>query len=241
MCMLIFVQRWARAYRDEKYHAAIDTNNGTEAQNKLFKYSFLPQKKYTATLSNTISIIVESFLPTRRQQYLLQNYKQSSTYRPYHSHIPSFLHNRPRSVIIHCLDRKTNSNKILPEHIHDIDFAMGVFEVEKTSGRKHTVDFGINQLPSCTCKDWLRHHLPCKHFFSIFANREDWGWNKLPNSYLQSAYLSTDTQALDDFFQPRDEDSLASTVIETDDGPANTEIRQQLQRPVRITIIGHSE
>ena len=74
-------------------------------------------------------------------------------YRSYQNHIPPFLHNRPRSVIIHCLDRKTNSNKILPEHIHDIDFVMGIFEVEKTSGGKHMVDFGSkshDQLPSCT-------------------------------------------------------------------------------------------
>ena len=63
----VFEQRWAWAYHEENYHAAIDSNNGTVVQNKLFKYSFLPQKKYTATLSNTVSIIVESFLLTRRQ------------------------------------------------------------------------------------------------------------------------------------------------------------------------------
>lgn len=74
------LQKWARAYRDDQYHAAVDTNNGTEAQNKLLKYSFLPRKKYTATLSNIVSILVESFLPTRRQHHILQNYKQSSEY-----------------------------------------------------------------------------------------------------------------------------------------------------------------
>ena len=40
------------------------TNNGTEAQNKLFKDSFLPRKKQKATLSSTISIIVENYLPS---------------------------------------------------------------------------------------------------------------------------------------------------------------------------------
>ena len=52
--------------------------------------------------SNTVSIIIENFLPTRRQQYLLHNFQQSSMYHSYHSHIPSYLHDRPRSVIIHC-------------------------------------------------------------------------------------------------------------------------------------------
>ena len=98
-----------------------------------FKYSFLPRRKRKATLSSTVSIIVENFLPTWRQQYLLQNFQQFSMYRSYHSHIPSYLHDRPRSVIIHCLDRRTNSAKVLADNIHDIDSEEGVFEVEKTS------------------------------------------------------------------------------------------------------------
>ena len=143
--MYMYVQRWAWAYRDNNYHAAIDTNNGTEAQNRLFKYSFLPRRKQKATLSSTVSIIVESFLPTQRQQYVLRNYQQSSMYRSYHSHIPSYLHDRPRSVIIHCLDRQTNSSKILADNTRDIDSEKGVFEIEKTSGNKHRVDFGISR------------------------------------------------------------------------------------------------
>lgn len=158
-------------------------------------------------------------------------------YRLYQSHIPLYLHNRPRSVIVHCLDRKTNSCKILPEQVHDIDTVVGVFEIEKASGRKHTVDFGTedpNHMPSCTCKDWLRHHIPCKHFFSIFTHRNDWGWDKLPESYLKSAYLSTDVQALNDFFHSQDEADLSTSVpMETDDTNVECGISQQLQIPVR--------
>ena len=126
--------------------------------------------------SNTVSIIIENFLPTRRQQYLLQNFQQSSMYRSFHSHVPSYLHDRPRSVIIHCLDRKTNSAKILAEHVHDIDSEKGVFEVEKTSGSKHRIDFGVStseEMPSCTCKDWLRHHIPCKQTLFLLSSPTD--------------------------------------------------------------------
>ena len=108
-------------------------------------------------------------LPTLRQ-----NYRQSSMYRSYHSHIPSYLHDRPRSVIIYCLDGQTNSSKILAHNVHDTDRENGVFEVEKKSGNKHRVDFGLSrseQMPYCTCKDWLRHHISCKHFFAIFTHR----------------------------------------------------------------------
>ena len=141
-------------------------------------YSFLPRKQ-KATLSNTVNNMCYKIF-------------KSSRYRSYHSHIPSYLHDRPRSVI-HCLDRRTNRSKILADNIHDIDSGNGVFEFEKTPGTKHRVDFGIRsseQMPSCTCKDWLRHHIPCKRFFAIFTHRTTWHWNNLPQTYLQSAYLS---------------------------------------------------
>lgn len=144
-------------------------------------------------------------------------------YCSYHSHIPSYLHNRSRSVIIHCLDRRTNSAIILADNIHDIDGAKGVFEVEKTSGSKHRIDFGIStleQMPSCTCKDWLRHHIPCKHFFAIFTHIPAWQWNNLPHTYLQSAYLSTDTQALHDYFQLSADSSAELSISDADEHPS---------------------
>ena len=135
------LRRWARAFRDNCYHATVDTNNGTEAQNKLFKYSFLPRKKQKATLSSTITVIVENYLPSIKHKYLLQNYQQSSLYRSYKTFIPPYLHDCPRSVILHCLDRRTNSAKFSAESVHDIDKENGVFEVEKTAGGRHTVNF----------------------------------------------------------------------------------------------------
>lgn len=60
------LQRWERAYRDSTYHAAVDTNSGVEAQNKLLKYNYLPQWKQI-TLSE---VLVETFLPETYQKYL---------------------------------------------------------------------------------------------------------------------------------------------------------------------------
>lgn len=245
MYFYFITQRWARAFRDNKYHAAVDTNNGVEAQNRLFKYSFLPRNKHKATLSSTVSIIVEHFLPTRRQQYLLQNFQHSSMYRSYHSHIPSNLHDRPRSIIIHCLDRQTNSAKILADNVHDVDCEKGIFEIEKTSGNKHTVDFGISsseQMPSCTCKDWLRYHIPCKHFFCIFTHRPAWQWDNLPPTYLESAYLSSDTQALHDYFQPLDDTSTDPSHTGREEHPEadRNVITTKLPNPVSEHICTNS-
>ena len=73
----------------------------------------------------------------------------------------------------------------------------------KDSGAKHTVSFfteSDDQMPFCTCKDWARWHIPCKHFFTIFREIPDWSWESLPTGYLNSSYLTTDNGALVDYF-----------------------------------------
>jgi len=42
--------RWAHAFRDNEFHTAVDTNNGTEAQTKLLKYKYM-RKQRAGTLS----------------------------------------------------------------------------------------------------------------------------------------------------------------------------------------------
>ena len=194
------MQRWSRAYRDDEYHAAVDTSNGVEAQNKLLKYNYLPRGKQRINLSNIVTIIVEQFLPSCQSKYLFQNYKQSSQYRSYKKFVPTYLHDRPHSVILHCLERKSKSAKYAVHSVHDVDPDLGIFEIEKDEKTRYTVKFGTStsdDMPSCTCKDWLRYHIPCKHFFAIFTHRPNWSWDQLPSTYQNSAYVSMDTLALD--------------------------------------------
>ena len=189
------IQLWARAYRDREYHAAVNTNNGTESQNKVLKYSYLPKKK-TMTLSNITTILVEEYLPDAHRKYIFQNFQQSSHYRSYNDNIPSFLQGRPRKIILHCLDRKGSSNKFTSE---DVDIQQGVFSVHSQKGKVYTVNFGTtskDNMPYCTCVDWRTHHIPCKHFFAIFQHRESWSWNNLPIEYLESSYISMDSKAI---------------------------------------------
>ena len=46
---------------------------------------------------------------------------------------------------------------------------------------------------------WQSFHLPCKHFFGVFQNKEDWTWDKLPTVYLKLQYLSLDVSAITDY------------------------------------------
>ena len=126
------------------------------------------------------------------QKYVFQNYKLSTEYRAYNKDIPAYLQNRPRSVILHCLQRKAKCHKFTEEDIKKIDDD-GIFEVYKAGGGKHTVTFST---PECTCKDWIRHHIPCKHFFAIFEHFPGWGWSELPRHFLGSSYLSADTTSV---------------------------------------------
>ena len=189
------MQLWARAYRDQTYHAAINTTNGVESQNKLLKYSYLPRKK-NITLSQLATILYEEFVPEAHHKYLYLNYHMSETYRKYNDFVPDYLHGRPRQTIIHCLDRKSSSRKYTSEDILSKDITHGKFTIQG-SGKVHTIDFGLlTEKPSCTCPDWLQWQIPCKHFFAIFRLIEGWGWNTLPDVYKNGPYMCADTTAL---------------------------------------------
>lgn len=158
------------------------------------------------TLSAAVTLIVEKFLPDSYQKYLFLNYKQSDMYRTYRSFVPSYLQGRPRSIVLHCLERRTKSLKYVSADVTVLDEASGKFEVKGSSGKHHTIFFGD---PSCTCRDWVEWNLPCKHFFCIFELYPQWNWNRLPKQYTSSAYLSTDQAALNSYFSSSIEDQDA--------------------------------
>lgn len=187
---------WAHAFRDNKYHAAVDTNNGTESLNKALKYSYLPRRK-SLTLSGIATLLVDRFLPDMWQKYIFHNYKISEEYRAYSKDVPDYLKGRPKHIILHCLERKSKSHKFTKEDV--ILLGHGRFEVLKTGGGKHVIDFNV---PECTCKDWIKYHIPCKHFFAVFEQYPDWGWFKLPPNFQGSCYLSADTISVNKFLTP---------------------------------------
>ena len=117
----------------------------------------------------------------------------SKDYRSYNKFVPEYLQGRPPKVIRHCLERKLKARRFSAEDVSVIDDSKGQFHVTASSGCKYVVDFG---LPSCECRDQIRFQIPCKHFFAIFLHYK-WQWNSLPLSYLQGAYLSQDSEALD--------------------------------------------
>ena len=218
-CFFI-LQRWARAFRDEKFYAAVNTDNGIEALNRAFKYTFLPRQRKDTHLSSVVSILIDHFLPENYHKYLFLNYKQLGAYRSYKDFVPDFLHGRPKATILHCLDRKANSAKYILDDITIPHAGEGIFIVKGSGDKKYTVDFGVESshgMPSCTCPDWIQWNLPCKHMFAIFKLVPEWNWQKLPSKYLNGPYLSTDNEAIAKYFQEE------GIVMEEDPVPDTTE------------------
>ena len=77
----------------------------------------------------------------------------------------------------------------------------------------------------------MEWHIPCKYFWAVFRFYPSWNWARLPESYKASAYLSTDTGALETFFNdsPGDADCQPqdSSLAEDIRTPAQDEIPKQ--------------
>ena len=154
--------------------------------------------------------------------YVLSNVQVSEWYRKYKDDVPSFLHGRPRNTVLHCLDRQAKGRKYDKADITMLEDE-GCFEVKKSSGGMHRIDFGSNtDSPSCSCKDWIRWYIPCEHFLGVFANYNDWSWDSLPKTYLDSSYLSIDKGAISTYFTEVEGASTDSSSM-SGDGDLNLE------------------
>ena len=107
------------------------------------------------TLSVLVKILIEEFISDIHHKYLLQNYKTSSTYHSYNDVVPPYLHDCPCSVILHCLERKSNSRKFNVEDVLTQDQQNGIFTIKGSSENIYTVNFGGSSgEPSCSCFHW---------------------------------------------------------------------------------------
>ena len=142
-------------------------------------------------------MLYEDFTPDILHKYQFLNYKPSSSYRTYNDFVPSYLHERPRQVILHCLERKSSSRKYDESDITSQDTTTGVFTIKGSSSKLHTVNFGSTTgEPSCTCPDWIQWRIPCKHFFAVFKFFDKWGWDSRPEQYKCQPHVSSDVGAL---------------------------------------------
>ena len=194
---LVSLQRWCRAFANEGFHVSVTTNNGVEALNNSLK-SFYTKLTSTGTLSSLAEIIVLDFIPDLIRTYVCLNYQYTDQYRKYNECIPAFLHNKPRSVVKHCLLRYASAADYRDSDVTRL--SDGTFKVrsQSQSALWHTVDLGTEERATrCSCQDFMSSFLPCKHLFAIFRT-SDHTWEDLSPLYRRSPYLTLDDQFLTD-------------------------------------------
>ena len=138
----IHIQLWAQAYRDQTYYAAINTTNGVESQNKLLKYSYLPQRT-RITLSQLATLLYEEFVPETHHKYLYLNYQMSETYRRYNDFVPDYLRGRPHHTIIHCLERRSSGKKYIEDDILTKDVTNRKFTIQGSGKVQAAVAYSL--------------------------------------------------------------------------------------------------
>lgn len=129
-------------------------------------------------------------------RYVELNIKCSGVSRKYSGNVPCFLRDRPRIMAQHIMKRHQES---LLFNAEDITSAgENVFSVHsQTSQEEHLVNFGKgNEMPSCTCMDWRRHHLPCQHFCAVFTLVPGWSWENLSAAYRNNPLFTFDEVCL---------------------------------------------
>ena len=184
------VKRWAQVFRQQQILNIVNTNNGVEAQNKHFKYDYLPRSVDKSVFGIAV-LLVESFIPDAYQHYVDTNFKQSSLYRGFDDRTPSYLHNRPAHFIKHCMKSRFDAGEFRESDVDCLDISKGVFKVRSTGNVR--VEFTVKlQAPSCTCEEWLKTHFPCKHFYAVFNTYDEWNFSRLPRSYLSNVFITLD-------------------------------------------------
>ena len=123
-----------------------------------------------------------------------KNVKAHSLYRGYSPDIPAYLHNRPHQVVKQCMSKIHLAEEFSSEQVLQKS-GSGEFQVKSSTEKNvwYTVKFDS---PCCSCRSWQHNHLPCKHFFAIFRNYPEWGWEKLPLAYICSPTLTLDEDVI---------------------------------------------
>ena len=144
----MMMRRWGSVLMDEEVREWVDGRGG----------------EYHSRVSVERHSTIYAFIVSRIQS----TSGPSSVNCRYKDEIPKYLHNKPKAVILHCLDRKASSACFCSDDITDIDATKGIFQVNSTNAHQYTVNFIIHLY---SCPDWTQHHYPCKHFFAVFRLR----------------------------------------------------------------------
>ncbi|XP_038046190.1 uncharacterized protein LOC119720552 isoform X2 [Patiria miniata] len=184
-------EKWAHAYRDYAIDNLINVNNGEVAMERFLRYANIPRSRDKGILG-ILTLIVESYLPDSLKKYQKKNNVwKYGKYPTQVQNVPSYLRDRPAHFVRECLQNQEEASQYSNVDVQLMDATHGVFNVRSSNGFHIASFLG----PSCTCNHWKKFRFPCKHFFAIFLHFYDWGFNRLPDLYINSVFLTRDEGA----------------------------------------------
>ncbi|XP_078489944.1 uncharacterized protein LOC144746767 [Ciona intestinalis] len=188
-------ERWVSMYRVGKMRVPVGTNNGVERQNRMLKECHI-KFQVDKSLSGLVKVLHKDFLPAGYKKYIDENALASDSYRSYLNYIPPYLHNRPPKIVKHCMKRLNNASSIPTDDVTRVGCT--VFKVRSSESLlEYEVYFGSeSEFPKCSCPDFKKWFLPCKHMFAVFNKYDDVSWSSLPKWYSDSVYITLDNYVI---------------------------------------------
>ena len=183
----------AQHFWKKGFHVNVKTNNGVEALNSLLKRSYLRPSGNMGefSIATTIRVMVREFLPEMFREYKEENFKASSENAKYNQSIPSFFHDRPHQLLKHWRTRWDAS-----AYSPLIEGANPYYVASESSETTYTVKLGdAETYPSCSCVDFSKHFLLCKHFFALIR-QGCIHWEDISALYRNSLYINIDWDVL---------------------------------------------
>lgn len=112
-------------------------------------------------------------------------------HKQYDASVPKFLHNRPKTVVQHCMRRWFDAENSTLEDVDQVSSSQ--FLVKSLSDFKTALCYEVcfendSGMPSCQCLDWINNHLPCKHFMAVFHHL-------IPETDKNNPYICLDVES----------------------------------------------
>ncbi|XP_072170067.1 uncharacterized protein [Diadema setosum] len=188
-------RRWVWAYRNNE-GIQVNTNNGLEAQNKVFKYAFLEKRK-DASVCGMLHCLLTEYLPAMMQKYIKENVSAMGCLgRSYSEAIPEYLKDRPAGFIKHCMKKVEMANTLEKDDV--LKISDNHYQVKsEVFSKKKMYDVYLKTesgLPRCACMDWSWSQLPCKHMFAVLLHGQGANWLQLREMFRESPFFTLDKE-----------------------------------------------
>lgn len=164
--------------------------------------------------------------------YITYNIQSLEFCKKYSTSVPTFLHNRPRMLVEHCIKRIPPEVQNIPvENIQEIgERAVDVHSVDSNNIYKVMI---TNTEPTCTCEDYARHHLPCKHMLAVIMSVPHCSWDTLPNGYKTCPHFSLDQNIIQQCIQSIPDCQSNPATVQSENPDRDIQLTSKEESPLK--------